>query len=246
MDVQRFTVDEENDDEDDQLLEYIFEISILSTPDMTERLQKECQQILSKQNIRSSAYDQLNLDQRASISLYCLYHQHLADEAKQLYNEASIRALQQEYESINNEKVEYDEKFSAMEEQYHQRLKINEKQLFDLQQTNEELSEQSELERLGNKQSMDNLVEQCHARIQQMEYSLYQAHEENQQLQFQFNQLQEHYQALSGNDYDQLNTEYEQLKHDYDELINENELLKDINSKMYQEQLQKTAYGNLS
>ena len=211
------------DDDDDRLRDYIDEISSLPSDDLSNRLNRECQQILSKQNFEKESYPQLDLNHLALITIYSLYHQHLTDDAKQLYNETLIRALKQEYELINNEKTDYMERYiteiNATEKKYHQ-----------LKNEYDDLLEQNELERLDSKQSLMKLTEKY-------EHQLYSIHQENEQLKYNLNNLQENYQKVQGEDYQGLKQEYEQLRRDYDELINENELLKDYNSQMYQRKL---------
>ncbi|CAF4504594.1 unnamed protein product, partial [Rotaria sp. Silwood2] len=57
-------------------------------------------------------------------------------------------------------------------------------------------------------------------------------------LKFNLNTLQDNYEKLVEKNYEQLEMEYKQLRQDFNELINENELLKDYNSQMYQTKLQ--------
>ena len=72
--------------------------------EVSGKLNKECEQIFSKQNLNSSSYSNLDLNQLALVAIHSLSNQHLVDEAKQLYNETVIRALKQEYELISSEK----------------------------------------------------------------------------------------------------------------------------------------------
>jgi hypothetical protein len=92
------------DIDNQQLKEYIDEISFLSSNEISDELNKQCEQILSKQNLKLSLYPNLDHNQLALVAIHSLSNQHLIDEAKQLYNETIIRALKQEYELINNEK----------------------------------------------------------------------------------------------------------------------------------------------
>jgi hypothetical protein len=158
------------------------------------------------------------------ITIYSLYNQHVTDDAKQLYNETLIRALKEEYESINTEKSDYVDKYSTEIDEY-------EKKFRKLQNQYDDLHEQNELERLDSKQSMTNLIEKY-------EFSLYNLHEENEKLKYNFNNLETNYRKIQDNDYEKLNNEYQQLRQDFNDLINENELLKDFNSQIYQRKLQ--------
>ena len=228
-----------NSDGDDYLWsDYLVEISSLSPADLTERLKRECEQILSKQNVRTSAYPDLDLNQLALTAFYALYHQHIADDAKQLYNETMLRALRQECELISNEKNDYLEKCRLLEEQFQQQSNIHERSFGNLQNTHDDLLEQNELERINAKQSLSELADRYSAREKQWEFNLLTLHEENQKLRQELDQLKEHYDSLAEKDYEQLDAEYQQLRQDYSDVINQNELLKDINSKMYQENLQ--------
>ncbi|CAF4240443.1 unnamed protein product, partial [Rotaria magnacalcarata] len=221
-----------HDEDDNNLLDYIDEISSLSPTDLTDRLNKECQQILIKQNLSLSSYDNLQLNHYALMAIYLLYKQHLTDDAKQLYNETLIRALRQEYELINNEKHDYMEKYNEAEENYLNKLNLNEKKMHQLQNKYEELLEHNELERLDSKKLLNDLAEKY-------EFNLYNLHQENENLKYNLSNLSQSREKSLGNDQNQLQSEYQQLRQDYDELISENELLKDYNSQMYQRKLQR-------
>ncbi|CAF0778122.1 unnamed protein product [Rotaria sordida] len=226
------------DEEDNHLQDYIDEIYSLSSNDLSNRLNKECQQILTKKNISLDSNENYQLNHLALITIYLLYHQHLTDDAKQLYNETLIRALKQEYELINNEKNDYIEKYNYIEEKYLNELNINEKNFHNLQNKYDELLEHNELERLDSKKSLDDLIEQYNLHEKQYEFNLYNLHNENENLKFNLNTLQDNYDKLLEKNHEQLDIEYQQLRQDYNELINENELLKDYNSRMYQAKLQ--------
>ncbi|CAF5123949.1 unnamed protein product, partial [Rotaria magnacalcarata] len=221
-----------HDEDDNNLLDYIDEISSLSPTDLTDRLNKECQQILIKQNLSLSSYDNLQLNHYALMAIYLLYKQHLTDDAKQLYNETLIRALRQEYELINNEKHDYMEKYNEAEENYLNKLNLNEKKMHQLQNKYEELLEHNELERLDSKKLLNDLAEKY-------EFNLYNLHQENENLKYNLSNMSQSREKSLGNDHNQLQSEYQQLRQDYDELISENELLKDYNSQMYQRKLQR-------
>ncbi|CAF4420626.1 unnamed protein product [Rotaria sp. Silwood2] len=225
-------------EEDNQLLDYIDEICSLSSNDLSTRLNKECQQILSKKNLLLNSYENLQLNHLALITIYLLYNQHLTDDAKQLYNDTLIRALKQEYELINNEKNDYIEQFNCLKEKYLNDLNMNEKNFHNLQNQYDELLEHNELERLDSKKSLNDFIEQYDLREKQFEFKLYNLHHENENLKFNLNTLQDNYEKLVEKNYEQLEMEYKQLRQDFNELINENELLKDYNSQMYQTKLQ--------
>ncbi|CAF3671069.1 unnamed protein product [Adineta steineri] len=206
-----------SDDEDDRIQEYIDELSSLSIDDLSNRLNKECHQILSKQNLQKSLYANYKLNHLALLTIHLLYNQHLTDDAKQLYNETLIRALKQEYELINNEKNDSVEKYDLLEEKYQNELNNIEKKFEKLQNKYDELLEQNELERLHSKKSFNDLTEKYDLGIKQLQLNL---HEDSQ------------------------NNDYEQLRKDFNNLINENELLKDYNSQMYQRKLQTDDNGD--
>ncbi|CAF4696429.1 unnamed protein product, partial [Rotaria socialis] len=223
-----------HDEDDNNLLDYIDEISSLSPTDLTDRLNKECQQILIKKNLSLSSYDNLQLNHHALMTIYLLYKQHLTDDAKQLYNETLIRALRLEYELINNEKHDYMEKYNEVEEKYLNELNLNEKKMHQLQNKYEELLEHNELERLDSKKILNDLAEKY-------EFNLYNLHQENENLKYNLSNMSQSREKSLGNDHNQLQSQYQQLRQDYDELISENELLKDYNSQMYQRKLQRNA-----
>jgi hypothetical protein len=135
-----------------------------------------------------------------------------------------MRALNQEYELINNEKNDYMEK-------YLHEVDTKEKQLHKLQNQYDDLLEQNELEHLDSKQSLDDLTEKY-------EFKLYNLHQENEKLKYNLSHLEENYGQNKDENYQQLENEYQQLREDYNELINQNELLKDYNSQIYQMKLQ--------
>ena len=219
------------EEDDERLRDYIDELSTAPTQDLPDRLHKECQQILSKQNLSPSSYTDQDLHYLALLTVHLLYNQHLTDDAKHLYNETLIRALKQEYELINNEKLDYIEKYHSLEDKLRQELNLNEKVYDQLQNKYDELLEQSELERLHLKKSIEDLGEQYSLREKQFELNLFNLHQENEKLKVNIHQLEEDQQKVAVKD-------YEQLRQDYDELINENELLKEYNSQMYQQKLQ--------
>lgn len=148
-----------------------------------------------------------------------------------MYNETVIRALRQEYELISNEKNDYMEKYINETDQI-------EKKYNKLQNQYDELLEHSELERLDSKQSLDDV-------IQKYEINLYKLNQDNERLKYNLNISQENYQKIQDQNYEQLQNEYQQLRRDYDEIINQNELLKDYNSQMYQRKLQVDGKKNL-
>lgn len=231
--------------ENGSLIDYIMEISLLTSDEAIDRLRSECEKVLSKQKVPSDMYENLNLNQYASASLFAMYQQHLAYEAQHLYDEASLRALKQGYELTHNEKLDNEEKFGSMEDQYRQKLSAVEKEFISLQQKYDDLLEQTELERLELKKSFDDTMEQYRLHESQMQSNMFVVLQENQQMRLELSQWQENYQALTGNGYNQLQMEYETLKRDFDEAINQNEYLKDVNSKMYQAQLQNKSTGRL-
>jgi len=85
---------------------------------------------------------------------------------------------------------------------------------------------------------LNDLGEQYDLREKQLEFNLYNLHQENEKLKYNFNNLEDNYQKLLEKDYEQLDRDYQQLRQDFNEMINENELLKDYNSRMYQQKLQ--------
>lgn len=175
----------------------------------------------------------------ALMTIYLLYNQHLTDDAKQLYNETLIRALKQEYEMINTEKNDSIEKYNELEAKYLNELNLNQQKMNQLQNKCDELLEHNELEHLDSKKLLNDLSEQYELRIRQYELNLYNLHQENETLKYNINVMLEQQQISPGTNYDQLKIEYEQLRKDYDEVINENELLKDYNSQMYQRKLKR-------
>ncbi|UJR33572.1 hypothetical protein I4U23_021010 [Adineta vaga] len=219
------------EDDDERLRDYMDELSTLPSDAFSDRLAKECQQILSKQNLSTLSYADLELNHLALLTVHLLYNQHLTDDAKHLYNETLIRALKQEYELINNEKLDHMEKYHSLEEKCREELNSNKKIYDKLQNKYDELLEQSELERFDSKKSVADLAEQYSLREKQFEFNLFNLHQENDKLKTNLHQLAEIQEKVSVDD-------YEQLKQDYDELINENELLKEYNSQMYQRKLQ--------
>jgi chromosome segregation ATPase len=174
-------------------------------------LKKECQQIVSKQNLKLSSFPNIELNQLALIVLYSLDNQHLTDEAKQLYNETVIRALKEEYELINTEKNE------LMEQ-----LNLSQEELNNLQLKYDEFLKQIELERGDFKQAIKDLTEKYE---KQLEVNRDTSHEDDNKLNEEKN-------------YGELEREYKQLRQDFDNVNNEYELVKDYNSQMYQEQMQ--------
>lgn len=220
------------DEEDDRLQDYIDEMSTLSADDLSDRLKKECCQVLSKRNISPSSFADLQLNPLALLAVFALYNQHLTDDAKNLYNETLIRALKQEYELINNEKLDFVEKYHHLEDKYRQETAVNQKKMDKLRNQYEELLEQSELERLDSKKLADDLSEQHALREKQLECNLLNLHQENEKLRCSLNSSESEQQRFAEKDYDQL-------RRDYNELVNENELLKEYNSQMYQQRLRR-------
>ncbi|CAF4279393.1 unnamed protein product, partial [Adineta steineri] len=102
-----------DDDDDDRLNEYINEISSLSPTEVSNQLNQQCQQILSKENLSLTSFPNLESNHLSLLALHSLYTQHLTDEAKQLYNETVVRALKQEYELLNNEKTDLIEQLNS-------------------------------------------------------------------------------------------------------------------------------------
>ncbi|CAF4939413.1 unnamed protein product, partial [Rotaria sp. Silwood1] len=101
-----------------QLNEYINEISFQSSMDLSNNLIKECQQILSKQNLKLTSIPNLELNHLSLITIYFLYQQYLSDNAKELYNETVLRALQQECNLLTNEKNDLIERINSMQEKF--------------------------------------------------------------------------------------------------------------------------------
>ena len=175
------------------------------------------------------------------ITIHLLYNQHLTDDAKQLYNETLIRALKQEYELINNEKNYYLDKYNILEEKHFNELKFNENKFNQLQNKYDNLLDQNEFERLHGKQALDDLTHKYELHEKQLEFNIYDLHRENEILKCNFNNLEENYRKLIDKNYE---NEYQQLRKDYNDLIEENELLKDYNSQIYQQKLQKHEDNN--
>ncbi|CAF3690411.1 unnamed protein product [Rotaria sordida] len=109
-----------DNENNDQLNEYINELSSQSSIDISNNLNRECQQILSQQNLKLTSISNLELNHLALITIYFLYHQHLSDIAKELYNETFIRALQEEYNLLNNEKNDLIEHINSIQEKFQQ------------------------------------------------------------------------------------------------------------------------------
>ena len=193
---------------------------------------------LIKTKFQISSYPNLDLHHHALLTIYLLYNQHLTDDAKQLYNETLLRALKQEYELISNEKNDAIENLNSLEEKYLNEINLNGNKYEQLQNKYEELLEQNELERLDSKQSLNDLIEKYDSRDKQMEFNLYNLHQENEKLRFNFKNLDENYRNIVEKDYEQVERDYQQLRQDFNDLMNENELLKDYNSQMYQRKLQ--------
>src|SRR5262249_34290942 len=145
--------------------------------DLSNRLNKECEQILTKQNFSKDSYPNLDLNHLVLITIYSLYNQHLTDDAKHLYNETVIRALKEEYESINTEKIDFIEKYLNEKD-------LIEKQFNKLQNEYDDLLERNELERLHTKQSLKELNDKY-------EFNLYNLHQENEKLKYNLNHFQD-------------------------------------------------------
>ncbi|UJR13672.1 hypothetical protein I4U23_000684, partial [Adineta vaga] len=102
-------------EDNDRLNDYMMEITSLSSTELADQLNKECQQILSKQNFQFTSSLDLELNQLSLLALHSLHNQHLTDDAKLLYNETVVRALKQEYELLNNEKNDLIEQITKNE-----------------------------------------------------------------------------------------------------------------------------------
>ncbi|CAF1269614.1 unnamed protein product [Rotaria sordida] len=132
-----------DDENNDQLNEYINELSSQSSIDISNNLNRECQQILSQQNLKLTSISNLELNHLALITIYFLYHQHLSDIAKELYNETFIRALQEEYNLLNNEKNDLIEHINSIQEKFQQ---IEDERLYSqeiIRNLNEKLNEKN-------------------------------------------------------------------------------------------------------
>ncbi|CAF3442491.1 unnamed protein product, partial [Rotaria sp. Silwood2] len=66
------------------------EIYSRSSMNLSNNLNKECQQILSKQNLKLTSIPNLELNHLTLITIYYLYQQNLSDNAKELYNETVL------------------------------------------------------------------------------------------------------------------------------------------------------------
>ena len=119
-------------------------------------------------------------------------------------------------------------------EKYLQLIDSSEKKLHHLQNQYDELLEQDELERFNSKKSIDDLKNAY-------EFQLYNLRQENEQLNFNYKILDEQYRQIKDQNYEELASEYQQIREDYNELINKNELLQEYHSQMYQNKLQ--GYG---
>ena len=212
-----------SDGESDLLQDYIDEISTLSTADLADRLKRDCHVVLSRRNVQLSPLVHDDLNRMALIALHSIYQQHLADEAKQLYDETVLRALREECESMSNEKNDLFEEIKSIREK-------NQRDLTDLQSKYDELLD---VERADAKQRLDDLIERYES-----EATLAQNHDSD---------WNGHGETLNSgvveitNDYEQLVKESNHLRDDLHRMISENELLKEYNSQMYQERLQGVA-----
>ncbi|CAF1461374.1 unnamed protein product [Adineta steineri] len=178
------------EDDDDRLNEYINEISSLSPTEVSNQLNQQCQQILSKENLSLTSFPNLESNHLSLLALHSLYTQHLTDEAKQLYNETIVRALKQEYELLNNEKTDLIEQLNSF------RLK------------NDELLQQIELEQIHTKA----LIEKYELNENQLKNNLLQLTQENQQtIENKYEELEKEYNQLKL-DFNELINENELLK----------------------------------
>ncbi|CAF0830686.1 unnamed protein product [Adineta ricciae] len=185
------TLDEENlpsnnDDDEERLNDYMIELESRSPTELTDLLNKECQQILDKQKFNSSSFSDLDLSQLALVALHSLHNQHLIDDAKSLYNETVVRALKQEYELLNNEKNDLIEQLTKTEQEH-----------FQTKDTIKELTEKYEIQN-----------GQLEARLSDLE-------QENQRLKNELNQHSEQiendqYESLQK-EFDQLKQENNDL-----------------------------------
>ncbi|CAM2716368.1 unnamed protein product [Rotaria socialis] len=173
-------LDSFSDDENNQLNAYINDISYLSSIDLSNALNRECQQFLLKKNLKLNSSLNLELNHLALITINFLYNQHLCDNAKELYNETVVRALKQEYHLLNSERNDSIEKINSLQEQ--------------LQHMDDERCNSHELIKNLNKNN-----EKLNSELKQIEYY------------------------------------YEQLEKEYNRIGRENELLRDLNTKIYQE-----------
>ncbi|CAM4785325.1 unnamed protein product [Rotaria magnacalcarata] len=142
-------LDSFSDDENNQLNAYINDISYLSSIDLSNTLNKECQQFLLKKNLKLNSYSNLELNHLALITIYFLSNQHLCDNAKELYNETVVRALKQEYNLLNSERNDSIEKMNSLQAQLQHMddERCNSRELIkNLNNNNEKLN--SELKRI--------------------------------------------------------------------------------------------------
>ncbi|CAF5221857.1 unnamed protein product, partial [Rotaria magnacalcarata] len=142
-------LDSFSDDENNQLNAYINDISYLSSIDLSNALNKECQQFLLKKNLKLNSYSNLELNHLALITIYFLSNQHLCDNAKELYNETVVRALKQEYNLLNSERNDSIEKMNSLQAQLQHMddERCNSRELIkNLNNNNEKLN--SELKRI--------------------------------------------------------------------------------------------------
>ena len=218
--------------DNERLLQYIDELSAMPSNELADRLTKDSSQILRKEKLDEDSFGHLSNEQLALAAFRVLYEQHLADDAKQLYNETLIRALKLEYETISKEKNDYLEQYETNRDEFQQQRSAFEKKFDDLQNKYEELLEQNELERLHGEQSITHHAETWKMREKQFEASLLQLNDENRHW-------RNLYEEIAAKNYDELVEEYQQLRNDFNEAINQNELLKELNAQMYQDKLQK-------
>ncbi|CAF4940190.1 unnamed protein product, partial [Rotaria magnacalcarata] len=151
-------LDSFSDDENNQLNAYINDISYLSSIDLSNALNKECQQFLLKKNLKLNSYSNLELNHLALITIYFLSNQHLCDNAKELYNETVVRALKQEYNLLNSERNDSIEKMNSLQAQLQhmdderyidcQQLSLEEPNIFNIHIDRETLTDNQHPDKL--------------------------------------------------------------------------------------------------
>lgn len=173
-----------------------------------------------KKDLELNSYSDLDVNHLALIAIYFLYNQHLSDSAKGLYNETILRALQEEYNLVNNNRNDLIEKINSIEEKYQEEVNA-------LKLKSNDLAQQMEDERIKSRDIIKNM------------------NESNEKLNYEFDQMKRDYESIKDKNNEQLEKEYNQLRFEFNEIKNENELLKDLNTQMFQKLGEKTEVGKL-
>ena len=200
------------DTTNDRLNQYIGELSSLDLNNLSDRLEKVCQEILSKQNLQISTISNKDLSACALMSLHVLTERHLTDEARRLYDETVIRALKEEFELLMTKKDELTEQLSDVQ-------KTNQDEFNGLKLKYDEILEVLENEQ---NQSKDRMID--------LEEKYQQIVEENS---IKSNEMKKLKQILD--DHQQLQIKYEELNEEFQRILKENDLLKEYNAQIVHE-----------